>query len=496
MPLNLQQLARPEQRMVLSPQMQQAIFLLQVPLLELRTIIQQEMIQNPLLEEVLEQVKPDPDSVEAVSADSAPEELEFEAEIDRLAEMDEEWKEYFFQDHSDTTGRYQAPDKETQRFLEESITSKESLTEYLLSQLNISPATGREKEISRLIIGAIDANGYLTETLEAIARQGGIGIDEAEAALSLVHTFHPPGVGARDLTECLLLQVRSRSHPDPLAAEIIRHHLEDLGGRRYPQIAQALSTTPERVQRAAEFIATLNPKPGMICDRDLTTYVTPDLFLEKNEEDKYQIVFNRDYNPRLRISRRYRQLLVNPATPEKTREYIREKLRAGLWLIRNIGLRRQTLRQITEEIVRRQKDFFDRGLTHLRPLRMTEVAEKVGIHESTVSRAVANKYLQSPRGVLPLRYFFTGSTTTEGGKEISAPHLKKILEEMIGEEDPREPYSDQELAELLAGRGIKLARRTVAKYRNDLQIPPVHRRKSWPMRGKKSSRRPVASSSI
>ncbi len=481
MVLTLQQLARPEQRMVLSPQMQQAIFLLQVPLQELRAIIRQEMVQNPLLEERLEQVEPEPEeAAEEAASETGPEELEFEAEIDRLASMDEEWKDYFFQDQAAGPGRYQAPDEETRRFLEESITKSETLTEHLLSQLNTSPASGREKEIGEVIIGEIDPNGYLTESLEEIARLAGTETGQAESVLSLIQTFHPPGVGARDLRECLLLQVRYRDHSDPLAPEIIRRHLEDLGAHRYPRIARALGTTPERVQRAAEFIATLDPKPGMIYDRDLTTYIIPDLFLEKDEEeDEYQIVFNRDYNPRLRISRRYRELLADPDTPEKTREYIREKLRGGLWLIRNIKLRRQTLRRIAEEIVKRQKDFFDRGLSYLKPLKMTEVAEAVGIHESTVSRAAANKYLQSPRGIYPLRFFFAGSTITDGGKEISAPHLKKILEEMISEEDPRSPFSDQEIAERLAERGIKLARRTVAKYRNSLGIPPAHRRRQW-----------------
>ncbi len=480
MALTLQQLARPEQRMVLSPQMQQAIFLLQVPLQELRAIIRQEMVQNPLLEDRLEQVEPETEEAEETPSETGPEELEFEAEIDRLASMDEEWKEYFFQDHSPGPGRYQGPDEETRRFLEESITRSETLTEHLLSQLHTSPASRRETEIGEVIIGEIDHNGYLTAPLEEIARLAGADPGQAESVLSLVQAFHPPGVGARDLKECLLLQVRYRDHSDPLAPEIIRRHLEDLGAHRYPQIARALGTTPERVQRAAEFIATLDPKPGMIYDRDLTTFITPDLFLEKDEEeDEYRIAFNRDYNPRLRISRRYRQLLSNPDTPEKTREYVREKLRAGLWLIRNISLRRQTLMRITEEIVRRQKEFFDRGLTRLKPLKMTEVAEVVGIHESTVSRAVANKYLQSPRGIHPLRFFFTGATTTEEGKEIAAPHLKKILEETIRQEDPHSPLSDQEIAERLSGRGIKLARRTVAKYRNSLGIPPAHRRRQW-----------------
>jgi len=480
MALTLQQLARPEQRLVLSPQMQQAIFLLQVPLQELQTIIQQEMVQNPLLEERLEEIRPEDEPPDEAPSESVPEELEFEDEIDRLAGLDDEWKEYFFQDDAVGPTRYQAPDEETRRFIEESITRSESLTEHLLRQLNTSLTTERERKIGEIIIGEIDTNGYLTEPLETIAREAAAEPGEAEAVLSLIQNFHPPGVGARDLQECLLLQVRACRQPDPLASRIIGRFLEDLSRHRYPQIAQALGSTPEEVQRAAEFIATLNPKPGTIFDRDQTTYITPDVFLERDdEEDDYRIVFNRDYSPRLRISPRYRKLLSDPETPEKTREYIREKLRAGLWLIRNINLRRQTLQRITEEIVRRQKEFFDRGLAHLRPLKMTEVADAVGIHESTVSRAVANKYVQSPRGIFPLRFFFTGAATAAGGEEIVAPRLKQILEETIAAEDPRSPLSDQEIAARLAERGIKIARRTVAKYRNSLKIPPAHGRKKW-----------------
>lgn len=480
MGLNLQQLARPEQRMILSPQMQQAIFLLQVPLQELQTIIQQEMVQNPLLEEQLDQLEPESGLPEETPPERGPEELEFEAEIDRLAGLDEEWKEYFFQDEALGPARYQDPDEETRRFLEESITRSESLTEHLLGQLNTAPVTERERRIGEFIIGEIDPNGYLSAPLDDIARLAGAEPGEVSAVLSLVQSFHPPGVGARDLQECLLLQVRAREHSDPLAPEIIRRFLEDLSSHRYPQIAQALGVDPEAVQRSAEFIAGLNPKPGTVFDSGQTAYIAPDLFLEKDgEEDDYRIVFNRDYTPGLRISSRYRRLLSDPSTPEKTREYIREKLRSGLWLIRNISLRRQTLQRIAEEIVRRQKGFFDRGLSHLHPLKMTEVAEAVGIHESTVSRAVANKYLQSPRGIFPLRFFFTGSTTSAGGEEIVAPRLKKILKELIAAEDPGSPLSDGEIAARLEERGIRIARRTVAKYRNSLRIPPAHRRKKW-----------------
>ncbi len=478
MALGLQQLARMEQRMILSPQMQQAIFLLQVPLQELSTIIQTEIVQNPLLEDPLDQVETiDPADAPAPDGEVAPE-LEFEAEIDRLAAMDDEWKEYFFQDQTSSHARYYQPDEEKQNFLENSITRSETLSEHLLKQLNTSLSAEREKTVGEAIIGNIDENGYLTESLDEIARETETSPDEIAAVLSLIQTFHPSGIGARDLRECLLLQLGSREHTDPLAREIISDFMAELGANKYPQIARALKTTPERVQQAAEFIATLDPKPGQIFSTDEIRYITPDIYLEK-EDDEYRIVFNREYTPQLRISSRYRRLLSDPATPEKTKEYIKEKLRGGLWLIKNIRLRQETLHKITEEIVRRQREFLDKGIAFLRPLKMTEIAQIVGIHESTVSRAVANKHIQTHRGTFPLRYFFTSGTATSSGDDISSHHLKRIIEQMVGAEDPYHPLSDQEIVEKLAAQDIKLARRTVAKYRKILAIPPSHLRKKY-----------------
>ncbi|MFH1037382.1 MAG: RNA polymerase factor sigma-54 [PVC group bacterium] len=478
MALTLQQLARMEQRMVLSPQMQQAIFLLQVPLQELRTIIQDEMVQNPLLEDSIEQEKPVPGVLDDAPAEKGVDELELEAEIDRLSALNDEWKEYFFQDRSSARARYHALDEETQRFLENSISRSDTLSEHLLMQLNTSVVSDREKAVGEVIIGNIDENGYLTESLEEIARETGTGVEEASGVLSLIRTFHPPGVGARDLRECLLLQFKSREGADPLAREIISRFMDELAANRYPRIARTLKTTPERVRQAAEFIATLDPKPGRVFSADETRYVTPDIYLEK-DDGEYRIIFNREYTPRLRISSRYRRLLDDPATPEKTREYIREKLRGGLWLIKNIRLRQETLYKLTKEIVRRQREFLDKGIAFLRPLKMTEIAPVVGIHESTVSRAVANKYIQTPRGTFPLRYFFTSGTPTTSGDDISSHNLKRIIEQMVKDEEPRRPLSDQEIVEKLSKQDITLARRTVAKYRKILSIPPSHLRKKY-----------------
>lgn len=467
-----------EQRMILSPRMQQAIYLLQVPLQELSIIIRNEMVQNPLLEDSNEQREVVDDGPETESSGQEPGELEFQAEVDRLAEMADEWKEYFFQDQNFSSRRYLSIDEEKRNFMVNSITRSETLSEHLLNQLNTSLLTGPEKAAGEITIGNIDENGYLSESLDEISLQSGISLEEVEAALNLIQTFHPAGVGARDLRECLLNQLKTRNEPDPLAYEIVDLFMAELGAKKYPLIARALKTTPEMVQQSAEHIAALEPKPGRIFSPDDTFYITPDIYLEKDEDD-YRIVFNREYTPRLRISNRYRKLLTDPETPEKTRKYIKEKLSGGLWIIKNIRLRQETLYRITEEIVKRQKEFFDKGVAYLRPLRMTDVAPIVGVHESTVSRAVANKYIQTPRGTFPLRYFFSSSLITSEGNDISSRSVKKIIEKIFSDEDRHHPLSDQDVVKILADRNIKLARRTVAKYRNLLRIPASHLRKRY-----------------
>lgn len=484
MALEMQQLQRPEQRMVLTPQMQQAIHLLQLPLLELNTIIQQEMTQNPLLEEVDRQTEAPPEGGEATpppeegEATSSPDngELSFKEEFDRLAELDEGWKEYFRQ--SASYFRSAGLNEEKRKFLEDSITRGETLTEHLLSQLRFTILAPEDEKIGEIIIGNIDDNGYLSVSIEEIAREAKVDLNRAEAVLSVIQTFHPLGVGARDLKECLLIQIDSMERSEPLDRKIIEEHLEDLGKNKYPQIARALKTSLENVQKAAEFIGSLDPKPGRMFSPGDTLYITPDIRLEKVDDD-YQIIFNSDYVPRLRINNKYRQLMNRQDTKPETKDYIREKVRAGLWLVKNIHLRQETLYKITREIVKRQRQFLDRGLSHLRPLKMSEVAQIIGIHESTVSRAVANKYIQTSRGTFQLKYFFTTAIPTPAGRDLSSRNVKQIISRMIKEENPHRPLSDQGIVEILAKRGIKLARRTVAKYRQSRNILSSHLRKKY-----------------
>ncbi len=477
MPLEMQQTMRVEQRMLLSPQMQQAIYLLQVPLQELGNIIQQEIVQNPLLEETRtesEETRTEPDQQEPEVP--AGEDLEFKEQFERLAAEDDEWKEYFRQNRS--YNRYRGLSEEKRKYLENLITRTETLSEHLLKQLHTASLSDREREIGEAIIGNIDENGYLSTSIEEIAATTGMDLEKTIQVLRFVQTFHPMGIGARDLRECLLIQINSLGYSVPLAQEIVEGFINELGAKKYPQIARALKTKPAKVQRAAEFISTLEPKPGRMFSSDNTQYITPDIYLEKVGDD-YQIIFNNDYMPRLRISNHYRKLLESEETKEETKRYIKEKVTGGLWLIRNIHLRKATLHRITEEIVKRQRQFLDRGMAYLQPLKMSEVAEVVGIHESTVSRAVSNKYIQTPQGTFQLKYFFTAAFSTDSGEDISIQMVKESIIKLIRDEDSQNPLSDQEIVSTLAQQGIKLARRTVAKYRKALDILPSHFRKHY-----------------
>lgn len=461
--------------MILSPQMQQAIHFLQVPLLELQTIIRQEIVQNPLLEEIQIQEQPEEENTPPEAKEENGE-VEFKEEFDRLVQVDDEWRDYFQQ--TQTHYRSGPSEDKLRKFLEDSIVRQESLSEHLLRQLRLRILSEREVKIGEIIIGDIDENGYLAESVEEIAREAEVPVAAAAGMLQLIQTFHPLGIGARDLRECLLIQLRNQVRRDPLAEEIVENHLDELGRKKYPLIARALKITPERIQKAAEYISTLEPRPGMMFSPNETQYITPDIYLQK-VDDNYRIILNDQYVPHLRINNKYRQLMEEDLTKPATKDYIKEKVKAALWLIKNIQLRQETLYKITEEIVKRQRLFLDRGLAYIQPLKMAEIAEVVGIHESTVSRAVANKYIQTPQGVFQLKYFFTTALHTSAGPEISSERVKETISRLIGKEDHLHPLSDQEIVDILTRQGIRLARRTVAKYRHLLRIPSSHRRKQY-----------------
>lgn len=484
MPIRFEQVQRQTQKLILSPQMQQAIKMLQLPLMQLQQLIRQEMLQNPVLEEELleeetqeeTQEEQQEEAEETRETEEAAHELKFEEEFNRLMKIDEEWKDYFRQ--SGSYRAYSEEDEEKRRFLEASVVKPETLQENLLNQLGLALLTDDEKKICEAIIGNIDDNGYLQTGVEDIAQRLGAPPAEVERMLALVQTLSPVGVGSRNARECLLIQLARLDKKDSIAYRIVDNHLEELSAKKYRQIAKALNVSLPVVQKAAELVGTLEPKPGRLFSIELAQYITPDVFVEKDAGD-YEVILNDDRIPHLRISNLYKQMIENPVTEKSTKSYIRDKIKGGQWLIRNINQRQQTIYNIATEIVKRQREFFDEGVAHLRPLTMQEVADSLGIHESTVSRAIANKYMNTHHGLFDMRYFFSAGVDSQGGERISVNTIKTMIQQMVNAEDPGHPLSDQQIIGALAAKGLTLARRTVTKYRKELKIPTSNLRRKF-----------------
>jgi RNA polymerase sigma-54 factor len=464
---------------MMSPQMQQAIRLLQLPILELSQKIEEELSQNPVLEEVFPEQAAVPESQEP--SDKLPEaptaEVEFNKEFDILAKLDDEWREFFRQT---IPYRKQSEDEEEKRaFLESSITRGDTLEETLSQQMALAASNEEEKKLGRLIIGHIDENGFLGADVDDLSRISGKSPQEVERVLKIIQSFEPNGVGARSLQECLLIQLRNKGKADSLAYRIIDKHFSELGKKKFLNIARALNVSVEEVQDTVEEIARLVRRPGRLVGPEDTQYIVPDITLRRDDGD-FEIVVNDERIPHLRISDFYRKMMSDDNLSPEVREYIKEKIHSGKWLIKNIHQRQQTLYKIAEEIVRVQKRFFTSSENSgLRPLTMHEVAQVVELHESTVSRAIANKYMETPRGLLPLKFFFTtGIETTDGG-EVSSRQVKNLLKELVDKENSRKPLSDEALVKMINARGMKIARRTVAKYRKELAILPSHLRKQF-----------------
>jgi RNA polymerase sigma-54 factor len=462
-------------QMVLAPQLRQSLEMLQLPILELRAMIQQEIEQNP----TIELTAPEAPTVEiepgSGNVDDS-KEMEFEKEFEVLARLDDEWRDYFYQNLQNQP--YTADRAEKRQFMFDSLPQRESLQQHLLQQLTLTELSENDQHIGELIIGSINDDGYLTGSLDELAVSAGCDAVHLEDLLAVIQDFHPSGVGARNLRECLLLQLERIDKPDRLAASIVSDHLEKLGGRKFQDIARALRVSVENVQEAARFIATLDPKPGRIYSDDEATYVLPEIVVQK-VEGKYVVILNDDQLPHVRISRHYRRLLEDPATKPEVRSYVRERIRSGAFLIKSIHQRQKTIHRIASEIVTNQTAFLDEGISHLKPMTMAEVAQTVGVHETTVSRAVSGKYMRTPAGVFELKYFFTPGIKTEDGKEISNKTVKDMIAQMVAGEDASQPLSDQDIMKRLKEKGVKIARRTVAKYRIVLRIPPSHMRRSY-----------------
>ena len=384
----------------------------------------------------------------------------------------------FFPESNTPTASYNPEAAERRQFLFDSQVEAPHLSDHLLRQLTLATSNPEMIKIGQEIIGNLDDAGFLKIPLVEVSQSVQIDYAIAQNTLNLIQTFDPVGVAARDLRECLLIQINRLGKADELEAEMVSQYLNELGRKKYQDIARSMKMPLERVQAAAQFIATLQPRPGSsFSSDDKQNIVQAELAVQKSGDD-WIVVMNDDPVPRLRISDTYKDLLVNNGHDAGLREYLKEKIRAGKFLIKCLHQRQQTIFNIATEIVKRQRAFFDQGVAHLKPLTMNQVAEVVGVHETTVSRAIANKYVKTPYGLFDLKYFFTPGYQTASGEVMSNTSVKDAIQDLIGRESSNKPLSDQEIVKILGERGIPLARRTVAKYRSELGLLPSNLRRS------------------
>jgi RNA polymerase sigma-54 factor len=445
--------------------MQQSLQFLQAPALELQSLVQQEIEINPVLEESPDEGKPETDADD------------WDKQIQELRQKDEEWREYFSQSNT-PAAPYNPEAAERRQFLFDSQVEAPHLSDHLTRQLTLTTSNPDMLRVGEEIIGNIDDAGFLKVQLVEVAQSARVEYDVAQATLDLIQSFDPVGVAARDLRECLLIQIKRLGKSEEIEAQVVGNYLAELGRKKYQDIARAMKVPLERVQAAAQFIATLQPRPGScFSSDDKQNIVQAELSVQK-VGDEWTVVMNDDPVPRLRISDTYKDLLVNNGHDAGLREYLKEKIRAGKFLIKCLHQRQTTIFNIATEIVKRQRGFFDEGVAHLKPLTMNQVAEVVGVHETTVSRAIANKYVQTPYGLFDLKYFFTPGYQTASGEVMSNTSVKDAIQDLISRESATKPLSDQEIVKILSERGIPLARRTVAKYRSELGLLPSNLRRS------------------
>jgi len=455
------------QKLIMTPELRQAIEILQYNSLELKEFIQEELMNNP----VLDTSGPSPDVVEKPD-DSKP------ADEKPLENVDIDWKELMNQYEPSRITSQQSGSADQVNF-DAFVASEDSLTEHLLEQLNFTLLNASEIEAGMYIIENIDDNGYLVLENREVADRFNMDEDDVEDIIQTIQMFEPAGVGARDLKECLLIQVQMKEIENKLVIEMINQHLDELARNKISDISKKTGCKPEDVQEAADVIKTLEPKPGRLFAsmRDVR-YIVPDVNIEKIEGE-YVILVNDQSVPRLRINKYYQQILKDATSEKQVSEYIQDKLQAALRVIRSIEQRRNTIFRVVTAVVEHQREFFDKGTIYLKPLTLKEIAEKVGVHESTVSRAVNGKYLQCPRGVFEIKYFFQSGVSSSQGDGVSAESIKSIIQEMVSKENQKKPFSDQHISNELNKIGIKVSRRTIAKYRDELGIPGSSKRKRY-----------------
>jgi RNA polymerase sigma-54 factor len=475
MALELRQQLKLTQQLIMTPQLQMAIKLLQLSRLELMETIRQELEENPALEEIQE-APLDENQAEPVERASDDTGAAQEVTIEEKIPDDIDWANYLGE--YNTPGRFQieSESKESPKF-EAFIAPKESLNEHLFWQLLMTRPTSQEEKIGSIIIGNLNSDGYLDVSVEELSRICESRPETIERVLNLIHKFDPIGVGARDLKECLLLQVKELKVDNTLVSEIIKNHLGHLEKKNYKAICRALKTNMESVITAVNIIKGLEPRPGRQFSDDNPQYITPDIYVHKFD-DEFVIMLNDDGMPKLRVNSFYKKSLSrSKKISGDAEDYIQDKLRSAAWLIKSIHQRQKTIYRVMESILKYQNEFFEKGITCLRPMVLRDVAQDIGMHESTISRVTTNKYAYTPQGIFELKYFFNSSIRRMHGGAIASASVQEKIRQIIASEDHRKPYSDDKISKLLKESHINIARRTVAKYREMLNVLPSNKRK-------------------
>ena len=483
MALEIRQVQKLAQQLVMTPQLQQAIKLLQLSRAELEELVSQELQENPTLEESPagepQEGQPRKPEEELPERIAPPEPTREPSAADKIGTLD--WQEYLDTHCNSTHGSLTAEaawgEDDGPPSWENTLTKKTSLEDHLVWQLRLATLTEREETIGFYLIGNLDEKGYLALSLEQVCQTTGCAPQEAEGVLKKIQFFDPPGVAARDLRECLWVQLENLGLGSSVAARIVSDHLAQLEGKRYDKLARELGISVEEVVAAAHLIASLEPRPARGFEDEEIRTIIPDVSVEKIG-DEYVVFLNDEGLPRLRVSSFYRRLANQQGeAEEQARQYLQEKVRAATWLIKSIHQRQQTLYRVTQSIFKFQRDFLEKGISHLKPMVLKDVADDIGMHESTVSRATANKYVHTSHGLFELKYFFQSGLRSGNGEDVASESVKDKIRGIISSEDPRRPHSDQRIASLLSQETIGIARRTVAKYREAMRILPSSKRR-------------------
>lgn len=476
-----QQTQKQTQSLVLAPQLRHSLKILQAPATELRTSILQELELNPLLEELpSESVLSVEENIESLNENEpdADQEVSFDAnDFSVLERMTEDMREHYAQENG--AQNYTTEDEERREHFMNSLTEGDSLQQHLIRQAELSDCSDAEREALLYLIGSLNDSGYLTETPSNIALISRIPYATIQRCIKTLQTFDPPGIGTSGLQDCLQTQLRLKGRDNSLALKILTDHFQLLVRRRVLDIKRKTNASAEEVEQAIEEIGALDPAPGRQFAVDTNTVIEPDVTIFKDEYDTWQIILNNDYIPKLRINAAYKDLLAKGTLNKKDKNYLLEQIRSGKFLMNSIEQRQQTIERISNEILKVQKDFFEEGVSKLRPLTMNTIAEIVGVHETTVSRAIANKYIRTPHGVFPFKYFFTPGFTSANGESVSNKSIKDSIAHIISQENPAKPLSDQKIVNRLKEKDIQIARRTVAKYREELGILPTNLRRRY-----------------